>query len=119
RHQYGNTETSDLWSALEAETGEPVTRIAESWIFQGGFPEVTVEPDGGGGASGRAAPAPRRPDPSACCSTATPPRWPARAPATAGSRPTPGPTASTGCATPDPFSTRWSVTSTTWRPSSA
>jgi len=49
RHQYGNTETSDLWAALEAETGEPVTRIAESWIFQGGFPEVTVEPDGGGG----------------------------------------------------------------------
>ena len=43
RHQYGNTETSDLWDALEAETGEPVRRIAESWIFQGGFPEVPVE----------------------------------------------------------------------------
>jgi puromycin-sensitive aminopeptidase len=43
RHQYGNTETSDLWDALEAETGEPVRRIAESWIFQGGFPEVSVE----------------------------------------------------------------------------
>jgi puromycin-sensitive aminopeptidase len=43
RHQFGNTETSDLWDALEAETGEPVRRIAESWIFQGGFPEVHVE----------------------------------------------------------------------------
>ena len=43
QHQYGNTETSDLWDALEAETGEPVRRIAESWIFQGGFPEVHVE----------------------------------------------------------------------------
>jgi puromycin-sensitive aminopeptidase len=42
RHQYGNTETSDLWDALEAETGDPVRRIAESWIFQGGFPEVSV-----------------------------------------------------------------------------
>ena len=42
RHQYGNTETSDLWDALEAETGEPVRRIAEL-IFQGGFPEVSVE----------------------------------------------------------------------------
>jgi puromycin-sensitive aminopeptidase len=42
RHQYGNTDTSDLWDALEAETGEPVRRIAESWIFQGGFPEVQV-----------------------------------------------------------------------------
>jgi puromycin-sensitive aminopeptidase len=49
RHQYGNTETSDLWDALEAETGEPVRRIAESWIFQGGFPEVTVSEDSGGG----------------------------------------------------------------------
>jgi aminopeptidase N len=43
RHQFGNTETSDLWDALEAETGEPVRRIAESWIFQGGFPEVHVD----------------------------------------------------------------------------
>ncbi len=43
RHQYGNTETTDLWDAIEAETGEPVRRIAESWIFQGGFPEVSVE----------------------------------------------------------------------------
>ena len=46
-HQYGNTETSDLWDALEAETGEPVRRIAESWIFRGGFPEVSVERDAG------------------------------------------------------------------------
>jgi puromycin-sensitive aminopeptidase len=57
RHQYGNTETSDLWDALEAETGEPVRRIAESWIFQGGFPEVHVERvdgdgNGGGGNGG-------------------------------------------------------------------
>jgi puromycin-sensitive aminopeptidase len=47
RHQYGNTETSDLWDALEAETGEPVRRIAESWIFHGGFPEVGVEAGSG------------------------------------------------------------------------
>jgi puromycin-sensitive aminopeptidase len=47
RHQYGNTETSDLWDALEVETGEPVRRIADSWIFQGGFPEVSVEPGTG------------------------------------------------------------------------
>ncbi|HKY66678.1 MAG TPA: M1 family metallopeptidase, partial [Acidimicrobiales bacterium] len=49
RHQYGNTETSDLWDALEAETGEPVRRIAESWIFQGGFPGVDVERADGDG----------------------------------------------------------------------
>jgi len=49
RHQYGNTETSDLWDALEAETGEPVRRIAESWIFQGGFPGIEVERADGDG----------------------------------------------------------------------
>src|SRR5262245_13441250 len=49
RHQFGNTATSDLWDALEAETGEPVRRIAESWIFQGGFPEVTVGLHAGSG----------------------------------------------------------------------
>jgi puromycin-sensitive aminopeptidase len=42
-HRYGNTETSDLWDALEEETGEPVRRIAESWIFQKGFPAVAVQ----------------------------------------------------------------------------
>ncbi len=47
RHQYGNTETSDLWDALEEASGEPVRRIAESWIFRGGFPEVSVARDGG------------------------------------------------------------------------
>ncbi|MGH9212284.1 MAG: M1 family metallopeptidase [Acidimicrobiales bacterium] len=41
-HQLGNTETTDLWDALEEETGEPVRRIADSWIFQGGFPEILV-----------------------------------------------------------------------------
>jgi puromycin-sensitive aminopeptidase len=42
-HRYGNTETSDLWDALEEETGEPARRIAESWIFQKGFPAVAVQ----------------------------------------------------------------------------
>jgi puromycin-sensitive aminopeptidase len=42
-HAYGNTETTDLWDALEDATGEPVRRIMDSWIFQGGFPLITVE----------------------------------------------------------------------------
>jgi puromycin-sensitive aminopeptidase len=45
-HSYGNTETHDLWDALEAETGEPVRRIMDAWIFQGGYPEVAVTRDG-------------------------------------------------------------------------
>ena len=42
RHAYGNTETSDLWDALEAASGEPVRRMMESWIFQGGYPVVAI-----------------------------------------------------------------------------
>ncbi|MDH4365057.1 MAG: M1 family metallopeptidase, partial [Acidimicrobiia bacterium] len=42
-NQFGNAETTDLWDAIEAETGEPVRRIMDSWIFQGGFPSVSVE----------------------------------------------------------------------------
>ena len=37
-HAYANTETTDLWDAIEAATGEPVRRIMDTWIFQGGSP---------------------------------------------------------------------------------
>ncbi len=47
-HQFGNTETGDLWDALEAETGEPVRAMMDSWIFQGGFPLVEVSTDAAG-----------------------------------------------------------------------
>jgi puromycin-sensitive aminopeptidase len=42
-HQFGNAETTDLWDVLEAEVGEPIRRIMDTWIFQGGFPLVTVD----------------------------------------------------------------------------
>jgi puromycin-sensitive aminopeptidase len=45
-HQFGNTETGDLWDALEAETGEPVRATMDSWIFQGGYPLVSATADG-------------------------------------------------------------------------
>ncbi len=41
-HAYANTETSDLWAALEAASGEPVGEIMDTWIFQSGFPRLTV-----------------------------------------------------------------------------
>lgn len=40
--EYGNAETTDLWDAIEEATGEPVRRIMDSWIFQGGHPVVSV-----------------------------------------------------------------------------
>jgi len=47
-HQYSNTETTDLWDAIETASGEPVRRIMDSWIFQGGHPVVGVELTDGG-----------------------------------------------------------------------
>ncbi len=48
RHAYGNTETGDLWDALEEETGEPCRRIMDSWIFQPGYPLVWAARGAGG-----------------------------------------------------------------------
>ncbi len=45
-HAYGNTETHDLWDALEAASGQPVRRIMDAWIFQPGYPAVSVRLDG-------------------------------------------------------------------------
>ncbi len=41
-HAYANTDTPDLWAALEAESGEPVGEIMDTWIFQGGYPRLSV-----------------------------------------------------------------------------
>ena len=42
QHSYSNTETDDLWAALEAESGEPVGDIMSGWIYQGGYPQLDV-----------------------------------------------------------------------------
>ncbi|MCU1495999.1 MAG: putative aminopeptidase [Acidimicrobiaceae bacterium] len=42
-HAYGNTETHDLWDAIEAQAGDvPIRAIMDSWIFQGGYPLVSA-----------------------------------------------------------------------------
>ena len=41
-HSYANTETNDLWDAIEATSGDPVRRIMDSWIWQPGYPLVTA-----------------------------------------------------------------------------
>jgi puromycin-sensitive aminopeptidase len=46
KHAYGNTETHDLWDALEEETGEPVRRVMDAWIFRPGYPAISVGLDG-------------------------------------------------------------------------
>jgi puromycin-sensitive aminopeptidase len=49
-HSHGNAETTDLWDAIEAASGEPARTTMDSWIFQGGHPLVTVTPSDGGAA---------------------------------------------------------------------
>lgn len=43
KHQYANTETSDLWDALQEESSQPVRSMMDTWIFQQGFPIVSAE----------------------------------------------------------------------------
>ena len=42
KHQYKNTETNDLWDAIEHVTQQPARRIMDSWIFQRGYPMVSA-----------------------------------------------------------------------------
>ena len=46
RHGYANTETSDLWAALDEVSDVPVSEVMDTWILQGGHPIVEVHLDG-------------------------------------------------------------------------
>ena len=48
KHQFANTETSDLWDAIEHVSKEPVRKLMDSWIFQKGHPMITAELDASG-----------------------------------------------------------------------
>lgn len=45
KHRFQNTETTDLFDALEHVTGQPVRTLMDSWIFQGGYPIINVSLD--------------------------------------------------------------------------
>ena len=45
RHEYANAETTDLWDALEDSTRQPARALMDSWIFQAGYPLISVEKD--------------------------------------------------------------------------
>lgn len=42
KHAYGNTQTNDLWAALEDASGKPVREIMSIWTKNVGFPVVQV-----------------------------------------------------------------------------
>jgi puromycin-sensitive aminopeptidase len=46
KHAYGNAETTDLWDALEESTKQPVRALMDTWIFQPGYPLISVEKSG-------------------------------------------------------------------------
>ena len=52
RHSYDNTETNDLWDAIEDTVANdrgnkvPVRRLMDSWIWQPGYPLVSAQQEG-------------------------------------------------------------------------
>jgi puromycin-sensitive aminopeptidase len=47
KHAYGNTETGDLWDAIEeVNPAVPVRTLMDSWIWQPGYPLVSARLDG-------------------------------------------------------------------------
>lgn len=42
RHSYANARTTDLWTALEESSGQPVNTIMSSWTGQMGYPVLDV-----------------------------------------------------------------------------
>merc|ERR1719410_1854125 len=45
RHQYGNTDTTDLWKAWSDVSGKPIGNMMNSWTEQMGFPVLKVLQD--------------------------------------------------------------------------
>lgn len=42
RHKYRNTQTEDLWDALEETSNKPVRNVMSTWTKQKGFPVISV-----------------------------------------------------------------------------
>ncbi|MBN1876823.1 MAG: M1 family metallopeptidase [Anaerolineae bacterium] len=46
QYAFESATSQDYWAAFETATGEPVSTFAESWVYQPGYPLVTVERQG-------------------------------------------------------------------------
>lgn len=46
KHKWGNTQTSDLWTALAEASGKDVVKVMDIWTKNIGFPIVSVEESG-------------------------------------------------------------------------
>ena len=45
KHEYKNAETTDLWDAIEESAHQPVRALMDSWVFQPGYPLISVHAD--------------------------------------------------------------------------
>jgi puromycin-sensitive aminopeptidase len=45
KHKYGNTDTTDLWDAIEESSHQPVRGMMDSWIYQEGHPLISISTD--------------------------------------------------------------------------
>ncbi len=46
KHEFANTETTDLWDAIEAASQQPARALMDTWIFQPGYPLLQVQVEG-------------------------------------------------------------------------
>jgi len=46
RHEFANTETTDLWDAIEEASHQPARALMDSWVFQPGYPLLSVRTEG-------------------------------------------------------------------------
>ena len=46
KYKFSNAESDDLWSSLSEGTSVPVKEIMNSWIFNPGYPVITVKREG-------------------------------------------------------------------------
>ncbi len=46
KHQFDNTETTDLWDAIEESSRQPARALMDTWVFQPGYPLLSVRAEG-------------------------------------------------------------------------
>ncbi|MBI3248990.1 MAG: M1 family metallopeptidase [Deltaproteobacteria bacterium] len=46
KHEFANTETTDLWDAIEASSRQPARALMDTWVFQSGYPLLRVRTEG-------------------------------------------------------------------------
>jgi len=46
KHEFGNTETTDLWDAIEESSRQPARALMDTWVFQPGYPLISVRTEG-------------------------------------------------------------------------